>query len=162
MVWMHRDQIGFTHAIIRTQWYHESLQIKVGYFIFSHKFAVRPSAGIGRLFMTAMQLSAVQKLVQSLILQRKEVCGGVEGNVKYWFLYQYMRYQIRRYPINIYIYIILSKLVFKLFKICLYFYPGMHIDKFQQKSIICLYYFYFKKINFEHWNITLRPGSEIK
>lgn len=103
MVWMHRDQIGFTHAIIRTQWYHESLQIKVGYFIFSHKFAVRPSAGIGRLFMTAMQLSAVQKLVQSLILQRKEVCGGVEGNVKYWFLYQYMRYQIRRYPIYIYI-----------------------------------------------------------
>ena len=23
-------------------------------------------------------------------------------------------------------------------------------------------FFYFKKNNFEHWNITLRPGSEIK
>ncbi len=45
-----------------------------------------------------------------------------------------------------YIYIILSKLVFKLFKICLYFYPGMYIDKFQQKSIICLYFFILKRI----------------
>ena len=160
MVWMHRDQIGFTHAIIRTQWYHESLHIKVGYFIFSHKFAVRPSAGIGRLFMTAMQLSAVQKLVQSFILQRKEVCGGGEGNVKYWFLYQYMRYQIRRYPIYIYILFCQNWYLSCLKYVCI-FIQGCILTNFNKK-VLFVFIFCFKKNNFEHWNITLRPGSEIK
>ena len=145
MVWMHRDQIGFTHAIIRTQWYHESLQIKVGYFIFSHKFAVRPSAGIGRLFMTAMQLSAVQKLVQSLILQRKEVCGGVEGNVKYWFLYQYMRYQIRRYPIYIYILFCQNWYLSCLKYVCI-FIQGCILTNFNKKVLFVFIIFILKRL----------------
>ena len=101
MVWMYKDQIGFTHAIIRTQWYHELLQITVCYFIFSHKFAVRQNAGIGRLFMTAIQLSGLQKLVQSLITTKGDCLGVKEGFgvfLNSYFLYKYMKYKMRRYP----------------------------------------------------------------
>ena len=98
---------------------------------------MRPSAGIGRLFMAAMQLSAVQKLVQSLNYNGRRFVEGVRVMLNTDFYTNI----IRRYPI--YIYIILSKLVFKWFKIYLYFYPGMYMDKFQQKSIICLYFFLF-------------------
>ena len=90
--------------------------------------------------MAAMQLSAVQKLVQSLNYNGRRFVEGVRVMLNTDF---YTNIWDIKYVDIQYIYIILSKLVFKWFKIYLYFYPGMYMDKFQQKSIICLYFFLF-------------------
>ena len=140
MVGMHRDQIGFTHAIIRS-YVHNDIMNRCRL-----KLAIL-------FFPTNLRWDRVQELADFLWLQCN--CQPCKNWFKAWY-YNGRRFVegvrvmlntdfytniIRRYPI--YIYIILSKLVFKWFKIYLYFYPGMYMDKFQQKSIICLYFFLF-------------------
>ena len=163
MVGMHRDQIGFTHAIIRS-YVHNDIMNRCRL-----KLAIL-------FFPTNLRWDRVQELADFLWLQCN--CQPCKNWFKAWY------YNGRRFVEGVrvmlntdfytniwdikyvgiqYIYILFCQnwYLSGLKYICI-FIQGCIWTNFNKKVLFVFIFFYFKKNNFEHWNITLRPGSEIK
>ena len=81
--------------------------------------------------MTAIQLSGLQKLVQSLITTKGDCLGVKEGFgvfLNSYFLYKYMKYKMRMYP----------RCILSCQNMFVFYFSGINIDEF---STVKYYWF---------------------